>query len=166
FHLLSSAPDDGEETALGARGLTGPAYGGHVFWDTEVYVLPALAALRPAAARALLDYRVRRLPAARAAALAALAQPVPGRIAGVQATLEAADEELAPLLVSALARMGRADATAALVDALTGGHVHSRRAAAAALAALGPSAHAELERAAAEDPDPEVRRVSAEALGR
>ena len=105
-------------------------------------------------------------PAARAAALAALAQPVPGRIAGVQATLEAADEELAPLLVSALARMGRADATAALVDTLTGGHVHSRRAAAAALAALGPSAHAELERAAAEDPDPEVRRVSSEALGR
>lgn len=69
FHLLASAPDDGE-VALGARGLTGPAYGGHVFWDTEVYVLPALAALRPRAARALLEYRVRRLPAARAAALA------------------------------------------------------------------------------------------------
>jgi trehalose/maltose hydrolase-like predicted phosphorylase len=69
FHLLASAPDDGE-VALGARGLTGPAYGGHVFWDTEVYVLPALAALRPSAARALLEYRVRRLPAARATALA------------------------------------------------------------------------------------------------
>lgn len=69
FHLLASAPDDGE-VALGARGLTGPAYGGHVFWDTEVYVLPAVAALRPSAARALLEYRVRRLPAARAAALA------------------------------------------------------------------------------------------------
>jgi trehalose/maltose hydrolase-like predicted phosphorylase len=69
FHLLAAASEDGE-AALGARGLTGPAYGGHVFWDTEVYVLPAVAALRPAAARALLEYRVRRLPAARAAALA------------------------------------------------------------------------------------------------
>jgi trehalose/maltose hydrolase-like predicted phosphorylase len=67
FHLLSAAPDEGE-AAVGARGLTGPAYGGHVFWDADVYVLPALAALRPAAARAMLEYRIRRLPEARAAA--------------------------------------------------------------------------------------------------
>jgi trehalose/maltose hydrolase-like predicted phosphorylase len=67
FHLLSAAPDTGE-AAVGARALTGPAYGGHVFWDADVYVLPALAAVRPAAARAMLEYRVRRLPAARAAA--------------------------------------------------------------------------------------------------
>jgi trehalose/maltose hydrolase-like predicted phosphorylase len=39
-----------------------------VFWDADVFVLPALAALRPAAARAMLEYRLRRLPAARAAA--------------------------------------------------------------------------------------------------
>ncbi len=67
FHLLASAPDFGE-AAVGARGLTGDAYGGHVFWDADVFVLPALAAIRPAAARAMLEYRVRRLPAARAAA--------------------------------------------------------------------------------------------------
>ena len=67
FHLLSAAADSGE-AAVGARGLTGPAYGGHVFWDADVFVLPALAALHPAAARAMLEYRVRRLPAARAAA--------------------------------------------------------------------------------------------------
>ena len=64
FHLLGAAPDDGE-AAVGARGLTGPAYGGHVFWDADVFVLPALAAIRPAAARAMLEYRIRRLPAAR-----------------------------------------------------------------------------------------------------
>ena len=69
FHLLSAAPDRGE-AAVGARGLTGTAYGGHVFWDSDVYVLPSLAATRPAAARAMLEYRVRRLPAARAAAAA------------------------------------------------------------------------------------------------
>ena len=63
FHLLGAAPDEGE-AAVGARGLTGSAYGGHVFWDADVYVLPALAALRPGAARAMLEYRIRRLPAA------------------------------------------------------------------------------------------------------
>ncbi len=65
FHLLSAA-GDGDETAVGARGLTGDAYAGHVFWDADVFVLPALAAIRPAAARAMLEYRVRRLPAAQA----------------------------------------------------------------------------------------------------
>jgi trehalose/maltose hydrolase-like predicted phosphorylase len=63
FHLLASAPDEGE-AAVGARGLTGNAYLGHVFWDTDVYVLPMLAATYPRAARAILEYRVRRLPTA------------------------------------------------------------------------------------------------------
>jgi trehalose/maltose hydrolase-like predicted phosphorylase len=67
FHLLSAAPETGE-AAVSARGLTGPAYGGHVFWDADVFVLPALAALQPGSARAMLEYRQRRLPAARAAA--------------------------------------------------------------------------------------------------
>ncbi len=63
FHLLACAPDGGE-AAVGARGLSGSAYRGHVFWDTDVYVLPMLAATHPQAARAMLEYRVRRLPAA------------------------------------------------------------------------------------------------------
>ena len=37
-----------------------------MFWDADIFVLPALAAIRPAAARAMLEYRIRRLPAARA----------------------------------------------------------------------------------------------------
>ncbi len=69
FHLLSAAADTGE-SAVAARGLTGSAYAGHVFWDADVFVLPALAALRPPAARAMLEYRIRRLPAARDAAVA------------------------------------------------------------------------------------------------
>ena len=69
FHLLASAPDEGE-AAVGARGLTGRAYRGHVFWDSDVYVLPFLAATHPSAARAMLEYRVRRLPAAIRAARA------------------------------------------------------------------------------------------------
>lgn len=64
FHLLSSVADTGE-AAVGARGLSGPAYAGHVFWDADVFVLPVLAAVHPGAARAMLEYRVRRLPPAR-----------------------------------------------------------------------------------------------------
>ncbi|MDY7106704.1 MAG: glycosyl hydrolase family 65 protein [Actinomycetota bacterium] len=67
FHLLSAAATAGE-AAVGARGATGLAYAGHVFWDTDVFVLPALAATLPDAARAVLEYRIRRLPAARARA--------------------------------------------------------------------------------------------------
>lgn len=55
---------------MGARGLSGPAYAGHVFWDADVFVLPVLAAVHPPAARAMLEYRVRRLPAARCLAAA------------------------------------------------------------------------------------------------
>lgn len=69
FHLLANVPDQGE-AAVGARGLTGGGYHGHVFWDTDVYVLPMLAATHPQAARAILEYRVRRLPAAIRAARA------------------------------------------------------------------------------------------------
>jgi len=69
FHLLASVADPGE-AAVGARGLTGSAYRGHVFWDADVFVLPALVATNPPAARAMLEYRIRRLPAARAAARA------------------------------------------------------------------------------------------------
>ena len=67
FHLMASVADEGE-AAVGARGLSGPAYRGHVFWDSDVFVLPFLAATHPPAARAMLEYRVRRLDAARAAA--------------------------------------------------------------------------------------------------
>jgi trehalose/maltose hydrolase-like predicted phosphorylase len=64
FHLMGSVADEGE-AAVGARGLSGPAYRGHVFWDSDVFVLPFLAATHPEAARAMLEYRIRRLPAAR-----------------------------------------------------------------------------------------------------
>ena len=67
FQLMGSVASKGE-TALGARGLTGPGYRGHVFWDTDVFVLPFLAATWPEAARAVLEYRGRRLSAARSEA--------------------------------------------------------------------------------------------------
>jgi trehalose/maltose hydrolase-like predicted phosphorylase len=67
FHLMASVADAGE-AAVGARGLSGHGYRGHVFWDSDVFVLPFLAATHPSAARAMLEYRFRRLDAARAIA--------------------------------------------------------------------------------------------------
>lgn len=64
FHLLSSS-HAGDDAAVGARGLTGPAYRGHVFWDTDIFVVPALTAMAPSLARAALGYRWHRLEAAR-----------------------------------------------------------------------------------------------------
>lgn len=65
LHQLLSLADHGDELAMGARGLTGEGYVGHVFWDADVFVLPSLATVVPTAARAMIEYRLRRIPAAR-----------------------------------------------------------------------------------------------------
>ena len=48
-----------------AKGLSGDAYEGHYFWDSEMYFLPFLAFTSPNRARELLRFRVRMLPEAR-----------------------------------------------------------------------------------------------------
>lgn len=58
------------ESAVGARGVSGPGYRGHVFWDADAFVLPAMASIDPDAAAAMVTYRLDRLPAARARASA------------------------------------------------------------------------------------------------
>lgn len=68
YHLISAANPEDERVSIGARALTGEAYRGHVFWDTEIFVLPVYVYTWPAAARALLMYRYHTLPAARAKA--------------------------------------------------------------------------------------------------
>jgi kojibiose phosphorylase len=68
YHLLSAANPADEHVSIGARALTGSGYQGHVFWDTEIFMLPFFALEHPAAARALLMYRFHTLPAARAKA--------------------------------------------------------------------------------------------------
>jgi trehalose/maltose hydrolase-like predicted phosphorylase len=59
-----------DESAVGARGLSGRGYAGHVFWDADVFVLPAMVAIDPRAAQAMVRYRLRRLDAARSHAAA------------------------------------------------------------------------------------------------
>jgi kojibiose phosphorylase len=65
YHLISSGDPDRDLASIGARGLTGPGYGGRVFWDTEIFLLPFFIWTHPPTARALLSYRHRTLPAAR-----------------------------------------------------------------------------------------------------
>ena len=40
YHLIAAVNPTDEHVSIGARGLTGEAYRGHVFWDTEIYMLP------------------------------------------------------------------------------------------------------------------------------
>jgi trehalose/maltose hydrolase-like predicted phosphorylase len=65
FHLLASCPPRDPTVSIPAKGLTGEGYRGHVFWDTEVFMLPMLEWTAPRAARRLLEYRLHTLDGAR-----------------------------------------------------------------------------------------------------
>jgi alpha,alpha-trehalose phosphorylase len=56
FHVLQAGAR-AENRAIPAKGLTGPGYGGHAFWDTETFVLPLLAYTTPDAAASALRWR-------------------------------------------------------------------------------------------------------------
>jgi trehalose/maltose hydrolase-like predicted phosphorylase len=71
YHLISAANPQDERVSIGARALTGESYKGHVFWDTETYMVPFYIFTHPESAQALLMYRYNTLPAAREKARAA-----------------------------------------------------------------------------------------------
>jgi alpha,alpha-trehalose phosphorylase len=56
FHVLQAAAR-AEGQAIPAKGLTGPGYDGHAFWDTEMFVLPLLTVTHPEAAANALRWR-------------------------------------------------------------------------------------------------------------
>ena len=62
---LAQATWRAEGAGVPAKGLTGQAYEGHYFWDTEIYVLPFLAFTQPRIARNLLRFRHSMLARAR-----------------------------------------------------------------------------------------------------
>jgi alpha,alpha-trehalose phosphorylase len=64
FHVLQTGAR-GERRCLPAKGLTGPGYDGHTFWDTEAYVLPVLTYTQPQAAADALRWRHATLDLAR-----------------------------------------------------------------------------------------------------
>jgi alpha,alpha-trehalose phosphorylase len=67
FQILQASAR-AENAGVPAKGLTGQAYDGHYFWDTEIYLLPFLTYTSPEIARNLLTVRYRMLPLARARA--------------------------------------------------------------------------------------------------
>ena len=68
YQLRISAPSHDSRYSIAAKGLTGFGYLGHIFHDTEIFMLPYFAYVHPPIARNLLLYRYCLLPAARAKA--------------------------------------------------------------------------------------------------
>lgn len=68
YHIIIAAPRHNERVSIGAKTLSGSGYKGHVFWDTELFMLPPFTVSQPAVARNLLMYRYHNLPGARAKA--------------------------------------------------------------------------------------------------
>jgi alpha,alpha-trehalose phosphorylase len=67
FHILQASAR-AEDAGVPAKGLTGQAYEGHYFWDSEIYLLPFLIYTSPRIAKNLLTFRYKMLPQARARA--------------------------------------------------------------------------------------------------
>lgn len=68
YQLRISASSHDSRYSIAAKGLTGFGYRGHVFHDTEIFILPYFTYVHPSIARDLLLYRYRLLPGARAKA--------------------------------------------------------------------------------------------------
>jgi len=64
FHILQASAR-AEDNGVAAKGLTGQAYEGHYFWDTEIYLLPFLIYTSPQIAKNLLRLRYGMLDRAR-----------------------------------------------------------------------------------------------------
>lgn len=65
FQLLIAAPRHDDRVSIEAKSLSGFGYHGHIFWDTEIFILPFFTYTRPEIARNLLRYRYRTLVGAR-----------------------------------------------------------------------------------------------------
>jgi protein-glucosylgalactosylhydroxylysine glucosidase len=64
YHLYSFTRE-GTSFSLSPMGLSGLGYNGHVFWDADLWMFPALLVLHPEMAKSMIEYRYERLDAAR-----------------------------------------------------------------------------------------------------
>ena len=64
YHLYSFTRE-GTAYSPSPMGLSGLGYNGHVFWDTELWMFPALLVLHPEMAKSMIEYRYQRLDAAK-----------------------------------------------------------------------------------------------------
>ncbi|MEB3177609.1 MAG: beta-phosphoglucomutase [Nostocaceae cyanobacterium] len=65
FQLLIAAPRHDDKVSIPAKTLSGFGYRGHVFWDTEIFILPFFTFTQPEIARNLLTYRYHTINGAR-----------------------------------------------------------------------------------------------------
>jgi len=64
YHLYSFTRE-GTSLSPSPMGLSGLGYNGHVFWDTELWMYPAMLVLHPELAQSMIEYRFQRLDAAK-----------------------------------------------------------------------------------------------------
>ncbi|HTD94169.1 MAG TPA: hypothetical protein VK644_10170, partial [Chitinophagaceae bacterium] len=64
YHLYSFTRE-GTAYSPSPMGLSGLGYNGHVFWDTDLWMFPAMLVLHPELAKSMIEYRFERLDAAR-----------------------------------------------------------------------------------------------------
>lgn len=64
YHMLIAANENDPRANIGAKSMSGEGYKGHVFWDTEVFLLPFFIFTQPNAAKALMLYRYNTLAGA------------------------------------------------------------------------------------------------------
>ena len=64
YHLYSFVRE-GTSNSPSPMGLSGLGYNGHVFWDTELWMFPAILQLQPGMAKSMVEYRFERLEAAK-----------------------------------------------------------------------------------------------------
>ncbi len=65
YELLITAYEKDERVSIGAKTLSGQGYKGHVFWDTEIFILPFYIYTQPETAKALTKYRYHTLEKAK-----------------------------------------------------------------------------------------------------
>ena len=64
YHLYSFIRE-GTSYSPSPMGLSGLGYNGHVFWDAELWMFPAILVLHPEIAKSMVEYRYQRLPQAK-----------------------------------------------------------------------------------------------------
>jgi beta-phosphoglucomutase len=91
FQLRIAAPENDDRVSIAAKSLSGFGYRGHVFWDTEIFILPFFTYTQPKLARNLLMYRWHTIDGARRKAAA-------GGFEGAQYAWESAEtgDEVTP----------------------------------------------------------------------
>ena len=65
YHMLIAGNPNDPRANIGAKSMSGEGYKGHVFWDTEIFLLPFFIFTQPETAKALMLYRYNTLAGAK-----------------------------------------------------------------------------------------------------